>query len=213
MHTLAIIKRSLGLALALCLCVSVAAVAQQQPGSVRGTVKDEFGGLLVGATVTLVDAAGVPKSVQTNEEGVYAINALAPGAYTVRAAAQGFAPFETINFEIVAGKRAALDIQLSVTLAREEVIVAGETPISTDAENNSSSLVIKGTDLDALPDDPDDLAAALQALAGPAAGRTVDRFLLTASQADAFRLKSRSARFASIKIRSRPSLIGSASGA
>jgi hypothetical protein len=32
------------------------------------------------------------------------------------------------------------------------------------------AIVLKGTDLESLPDDPDDLAAALQALAGPAAG-------------------------------------------
>src|SRR5262249_30649338 len=42
--------------------------------------------------------------------------------------------------------------------------------VNTDPENNVGALVIKGTDLESLPDDPDDLQAALQALAGPAAG-------------------------------------------
>jgi hypothetical protein len=42
--------------------------------------------------------------------------------------------------------------------------------LSTEPENNAGAVVLKGEDIDALPDDPDDLAAALQALAGPSAG-------------------------------------------
>ena len=42
--------------------------------------------------------------------------------------------------------------------------------MSTDSSNNASALVLKGDDLAALSDDPDDLAADLQALAGPSAG-------------------------------------------
>ncbi|HEV2834427.1 MAG TPA: TonB-dependent receptor, partial [Pyrinomonadaceae bacterium] len=42
--------------------------------------------------------------------------------------------------------------------------------VSTEPENNAGAVVLKGDDIDALPDDPDDLAAALQALAGPSAG-------------------------------------------
>ena len=57
MHTYsAIIKRSLSFALVLCLSLTV--FAQQQPGSLRGQIADEFGGLIVGATVTLIDATG-----------------------------------------------------------------------------------------------------------------------------------------------------------
>jgi hypothetical protein len=42
--------------------------------------------------------------------------------------------------------------------------------LSTDSSGNASALVLRGDDLQALPDDPDDLAADLQALAGPSAG-------------------------------------------
>jgi len=42
--------------------------------------------------------------------------------------------------------------------------------VSTEASNNASAVILRGADLDALPDDPDDLAEALQALAGPSAG-------------------------------------------
>lgn len=167
-----IIKRGLNLILALVLTVAVTplATAQGTMGGVRGQITDEFGGVIVGATVTLIDASGAEKTVTTNEDGVYVFNNLAPGRYTVRAATTGFGVYENTEVQIAAGRRASLDIKLSVTLVQEDVTVAAESPVSTEAENNQSALVIKGTDIDSLPDDPDDLAAALQALAGPAAG-------------------------------------------
>ena len=43
-------------------------------------------------------------------------------------------------------------------------------PWTTDSSNNASAIVLRGADLEALSDDPDDLAEDLQALAGPSAG-------------------------------------------
>ena len=158
--------------LILVLAAFAAASAQQQPaGSLRGTVTDEFGGVVVGATVTLVaEAGGGERGATTNEDGAYVFNGVAPGRYTVRAAAAGFAAYEHAEVSVVAGQRETLDIKLSIALEQEEVSVTADQGVSTDAEANQSALVLKDKDLDALPDDPDDLAAALQALAGPAAG-------------------------------------------
>ena len=162
-----LIKGSVGVLLALALAAVVATA--QGAGVVRGQVKDEFGGVVVGAVVTLVDAAGAEKTATTNEEGVYVFNGVAPGRYIVRAAAEGFAPYENAEFTAAAGRQ-TLDILLSIALSAEEVSVNAEQGVSADAENNQSALVLREKDLDSLPDDPDDLAAALQALAGPAAG-------------------------------------------
>jgi hypothetical protein len=162
------IARGFNLLLAFMLTASVA--FGQGTGSLRGQITDEFGGIVVGATVTLVDAAGAEKTATTNDDGVYVFDNLAPGTYIVRATTTGFGLYENAEVKVTAGRREALDIKLTVTLEQENVTVAADTPVSTEAENNQSALVIKGTDLDALPDDPDDLAAALQALAGPSAG-------------------------------------------
>ncbi|MCA1616834.1 MAG: carboxypeptidase-like regulatory domain-containing protein [Acidobacteria bacterium] len=161
------VKGILGVVPALGLAAVVAAA--QAGGAVRGQVKDEFGGVVVGATVTLVDAAGAEKTATTNEEGVYVFNGVAPGRYTVRAAAEGFAAYENAEFTAAAGRQ-TLDILLSIALSAEEVTVTEQQGVSAEAENNQSALLLKEKDLDSLPDDPDDLAAALQALAGPAAG-------------------------------------------
>ena len=143
---------------------------QQSAGTLRGTVTDELGGIVVGATVTAADAAGVERSTTTNEQGHYAFAALAPGRYTLRASAPGFALFERTDVEVAAGRDAPLDVTLSATIEQETVTVTAEAPVSTDPEQNAGAVTLRGADLDALPDDPDDLAEALQALAGPSAG-------------------------------------------
>ncbi|MFN2533503.1 MAG: carboxypeptidase-like regulatory domain-containing protein, partial [Pyrinomonadaceae bacterium] len=145
--------------------------AQQRPGSLKGQVLDELGGAIVGVTVVAIDAAGVEKSIVTNDVGSYTINGLVPGKYTVRASTAGFSVYENTEVEVVAGKSQQLDITLTVTIEEQKVTVASDSSsLSTEPENNAGAIVLKGSDIDALPDDPDDLAAALQALAGPSAG-------------------------------------------
>lgn len=158
------------LLLVVVLCAGVVA-GQQRPGSLKGQVLDELGGAIVGATVTAIDSKGVEKSVVTNDGGTYSINGLAPGKYTVRSSTAGFGVYENTEVEVVAGKALALDIILKVTIEEQKVTVAADNPsVSVEPENNAGAVVLKGSDIDALPDDPDDMAAALQALAGPSAG-------------------------------------------
>ena len=158
----------------LCLLVFCAAgigSAQERPGSLRGQVLDELGGAIVGATVTAVDAKGTEKTVTTNDNGIYTINGLAPGKYTLRVVNSGFALYENAEVAVTSGKAQQLDVILKIQIEEQKVTVAADSrELSTDPENNAGAVVLKGEDLDSLPDDPDDLAAALQALAGPSAG-------------------------------------------
>ncbi|HEX8336936.1 MAG TPA: carboxypeptidase regulatory-like domain-containing protein, partial [Pyrinomonadaceae bacterium] len=158
---------------ALCAAVlffNIAVVAQQSLGTLRGNVKDELGGVIIAATVTLADAAGVEKTAETNEQGDYVFTGLAPGRYTLRINQGGFAPFENAAVEVQAGRTEPLDITLTVAIEQEEVTVTAEAPVGTEAESQAGAVVLRGDDLDALPDDPEDLSEALQALAGPGAG-------------------------------------------
>jgi len=150
---------------------STTSFAQQATGSIRGQVSDEFGGVIVGATVTAVDAKGIEKSAKTNGDGAFVINGLAAGKYTVRAASEGFAIYENADVTINAGRSAPLNITLKVTIAQQKVTVSeNSSSVNTEPESNVGAIVLRGADLDSLPDDPDDLVAALQALAGPSAG-------------------------------------------
>ena len=141
--------------------------AQQARGSLRGLITDELGAAIVGASVTITDASGVQKKTTTNGEGVYTFAGLAPGKYTLQAAAPGFATSDGKEVDITTARQ-TVDLTLRVTI--EEKVTVAETAVSTEATNNANQTVIAGKDLDALPDDPDELAAALQALAGPSVG-------------------------------------------
>src|SRR5436305_608619 len=144
--------------------------AQQNTGGLKGHVSDEFGSVIVGATVTATDANGKTKSATTNGEGTFSLTGLAPGKYTVRASAPTFGTFENTEVDVTT-RAGQLDVTLKVTIDQQKVTVSADAAgVNTDPENNVSALVLRGTDLESLPEDPDDLAAALQALAGPAAG-------------------------------------------
>src|SRR5947209_13475078 len=167
-HLPAILRGSV--ALTLMFIVSTASAQQPSSGSLRGEVLDSLGGLIVGATVTTLDASGVEKTTRTNREGAFQITGLASGKYTVRVAAPGFTLSENADVEIAAGRPVVLQIKLSVALEKQEVTVASASALNTDPENNASAIVLKGADLNALPDDAEELADALLALAGPSAG-------------------------------------------
>lgn len=146
---------------------AVLVTAQQARGTLRGLITDELGAAIVGVNVTLTDASGVQKKTTTNGEGVYNFAGLALGKYTLQAAAPGFAPSESKEVDLTTARQ-NVDLTLRVTI--EEKVIVSETAVSTEATNNANQTVIAGKDLDALPDDPDELAAALQSLAGPSVG-------------------------------------------
>ena len=163
-------RQLVGIGVVVVLASGFVLAQQARGGSLRGIVKDELGAAIVGATVTIIGATGTTKTAVTNGEGIYNVTALAPGKYVVIVSAQGFAPSDETEVDVAAGQRQTLDLELKVTIEEQNVTVAAETPLSTESTNNANQTLITGKDLDALPDDPDELAAALQALAGPSVG-------------------------------------------
>ncbi|MCC6588591.1 MAG: carboxypeptidase regulatory-like domain-containing protein [Bryobacterales bacterium] len=151
------------------LLVVCSCAAAQQTASLRGTVKDSTDAVIPGANVVL-RGGGREWTTQAGEFGAYKFENLAPGKYLLRVATPGFAPFEAANVDVSGA--ATLDVTLTVMLETQTVSVQSETQgtVSVDPSQNAGSLVLRGTDLDALSDDPDQLASDLQALAGPAAG-------------------------------------------
>ncbi|MBV8896103.1 MAG: TonB-dependent receptor [Acidobacteriaceae bacterium] len=151
---------------------STAPRAARGSGTVSGTVKDDTGGIIPGATVTLATQNGTIQTVQTRGDGTYTFRGVAAGTYTVSATYSGLQQEGAIMVTVAGGQPATGNVVMSVQAQRQEVTVTDTSTnqVSTDPANNASALVLKDEDLDALPDDPDDLEADLQALAGPSAG-------------------------------------------
>src|SRR6185503_65070 len=148
------------------LCIASIVLAQQNTGALKGTVTDQLGSLVVGAKVTVRNARGVVTSATTNSSGIYEFRRLEPGTYELKVVAPGFSVFEQKDIEINARELTTVNAQLEVALEEQQVTV-DDRNISTDSDNNQNAIVLRGRDLEALPNDPQALAAALQAMAGP----------------------------------------------
>ncbi len=155
--------------LALLLSFAVSSFAQPS-GGIKGVLADSSGAVIPAAVITL-NGNGPSRTAQTQADGSYAFTGIAPGQYTVAITIPGFTPF-TQTVTVAAGNTAQLPIQLSVEAEKQEVRVAADAgpAVTVQPDDNATAIVMKGADLDALPDDPDDLASALQALAGAGAG-------------------------------------------
>ena len=142
-------------------------------GTLRGQVTDPSGAVVTNATVAVLVSGGQTHSAATSKTGGYEIGNLAPGKYTVTANAKGFAVFVQNDVDVAAGQVAQFNISLDINVQEEKVNVQGEeeTPqVDVNPANNASQIVLSGKDLEALPDDPDELLSDLEALAGPSAG-------------------------------------------
>jgi hypothetical protein len=147
------------------------ASGQAATGTVRGTITDPTGAVVPSATVLLTSTSGNPRAAMSGRDGTYDFTAVAPGSYTLSVTMKGFAPADISGLTVTAGHALLKNVALALPVEQQQVQVDSEASgVSTAADNNAGAIVIKGKDLDALSDDPDELSNELSALAGPSAG-------------------------------------------
>ncbi len=145
-------------------------LGQASGGTLQGRVLDPSGAVIPQAQITVTSSSGKSATAVSDGAGAYTVRGLSAGAYTVNTTTPGFAPF-TSSVTMAAGQTKTLNIALQIQMEQQQVQVEADTPtVDTSPDQNANAVVIKGKDLDALSDDPDELESQLQALAGPAAG-------------------------------------------
>src|SRR5580692_6781323 len=121
--------RFLGI-VSLLLAISVPAFSQTVTGRLLGTVADQSGAAVAGATVVLTDVQrGTSRTVLTDESGNYVAPELQPGTYRVRAEAKGFKTVERVNIPVEVGTDLRVDITLPAGSLSETVVVTDEVPL------------------------------------------------------------------------------------
>src|SRR5260221_79393 len=100
-HPLPFVLQSLRLTILL-LAVSAlpcaVAYGQSSTATLSGTVEDQNGAIIPGATVTLVNrATGLQRETVTNDQGSFTIPLLQPSTYSVTVRREGFAPAQIQN--------------------------------------------------------------------------------------------------------------------
>jgi Carboxypeptidase regulatory-like domain len=145
-------------------------LGQGPTGTLQGRVLDPSGAVIPQAQVTVTSPAGKTVSTSADAAGSYQVRGLAAGDYTVNATTPGFAAF-TATVTVAPGQSKTLNIAMQIEAEKQQVQVEADAPtVDTSPDQNANAVVLKGKDLDALSDDPDELESQLQALAGPAAG-------------------------------------------
>jgi hypothetical protein len=156
---------------AVCWLALIAPFALAQNTSLSGRVTDESGAVVPAAKVILTGPEGLARTATAAGDGSYSFKALPPGTYTLSASAPSLAMREPVLVNLQAASQ-TIHLQMKVVGVEQRVTVqenAGAT-VNTDPANNAGALVIRGADLQALSDDPEDLQSDLQGLAGPSAG-------------------------------------------
>lgn len=133
----------------------------------EGKVVDQTGAMVSAVKVILIGTT--TRQVTTDKEGKFRLS-MPEGTYVLTAEKAGFVPYAAANVEMKAGPPMVQDIRLEV--ARSEAVTVEEqaTALSLGASENAGAIVLKEKDIESLPDDPDELASYLQALAGNSGG-------------------------------------------
>jgi Carboxypeptidase regulatory-like domain len=171
--------------LALVLAVGGAAPADaqaaRQTGTLKIVVKDPSGAVIPNASVIVkggepaTENVGVPE-VSTDGQGVATVANLAVGRYTVTASFPGFET-RALTAVRVRGGETKRDLMLSIEKVAESVAVGRDAATAaSDPKSDRFSNVLSRDQIEALPDDPDEMEKVLKEMAGPGATIRVDGF-------------------------------------
>src|SRR5712664_2454532 len=125
--------------------------SQGSSGRILGTVTDQSGGVISGATVTVTDTErGVSKILVTNEPGEYNAPTLNPGTYKVRAEAKGFKTVERQNIVLEVGKEVRVDLTLQPGDQVQTITITESIPL-VETTNATLGGTLNNADIQDMP--------------------------------------------------------------
>ena len=140
--------------------------------SLRVTVLDPTDAALVIAQVTVVDSRGVEQTATVDDRGIAIFENLTAGTYQVKATAESFRPIAT-PFNVRRGENRTT-LRLALATIEQSVVVQDQD--ASSRRDNGFTQTLTQDQIDALPDDPDEMAEELMRMAGPGAQIFVNGF-------------------------------------
>jgi carboxypeptidase family protein len=151
LHPVRAVRTLLAL-VALMLYVAGHGFAQVETGEITGTVTDQSGAVVPGATVAAKNlASDAERTTQSSAAGTYVLVGLQPGTYQVTVSAPQFQPF-TAKVEVTVGGSETLAAKLAVSQSVSEVeVVADNGGVSVNTSTQELSQVVNTQQLSSLP--------------------------------------------------------------
>jgi len=103
--------------------------------TITGTVSDQTGAVLAGATVAISNASGFKQAATSNGQGVYSVSGLPPGTYDMSVTAPSFKTFQTSGLALTAGDTLPMDAMLETGGEKTEVNVTAGGAAQVETEN------------------------------------------------------------------------------
>jgi hypothetical protein len=142
--------RGLFLAVSL-VCMGGVAHAQFDVGSLVGTIHDQSGAAVPGASITVTNTAtNITASATSNSGGDYEVPSLHPGVYTITAKAANYAEADAKDITISVGSRQRLDLELTVGQTTTSVEVS-DVALGLETESSQRGQTITQYQTEALP--------------------------------------------------------------
>src|SRR5207245_7281346 len=133
------------------LLFSLPLFSQGNFGRILGTVTDQSGGVISGATVTIIDKdRGVARTLTTDDAGEYNAPTLIPGTYIVRAEANGFKRLERQNVVLEVGKEVRVDLTVQPGEQTQSVTVTEAIPL-VETTNATLGGTLNNADINDMP--------------------------------------------------------------
>jgi len=145
-----------------CLLPAEARAQGETTSAIVGQVRDTTNAVVPGATVAIANLeTGLRRSAKTDDAGRFNFPQLKPGAYSVKADAQGFEPQQNDKVISALGQKQTVDFTLRVARSNETVEVNSEAPL-INPENANTSTTLNTSALEDLPNPGGDLTYPLQ---------------------------------------------------
>jgi carboxypeptidase family protein/TonB-dependent receptor-like protein len=142
--------RTLSLAVSL-FFVGCVAQAQFDSGSLVGTIRDQSGAAVSGASITVTNnATNIATSTTSNSSGDYEVPALHAGVYTISAKATNYAEAVAQNITISVGSRQRIDLELKVGQTQSSVEVS-DVALELETDSSQRGQTITQYQTEALP--------------------------------------------------------------
>ena len=128
--------------IAVVLLLAVVAAGQTNKGGISGTVIDQNGAAIPGATVTVTNVGtGQKQTLTTSEDGAFQVSSLDPVIYSIKVEAQGFKTATVQSLKVDTATTATANVLMEPGAVGDEVTVVADSPLINTESGTATTTV------------------------------------------------------------------------